>query len=267
MICPKCKKTVGEKDAVCRNCGIALKEPKKRPDFKKLFQKKPKSHGAPLKTVNGKMGAFVQSIKENKLKVTVIASAAVLVIVLLIILIAHLSVGEGEKTALKFAECIGSELNEAENDTGIHMKEDSAFRGVNNALTFDYIRESESKTTIDDIAYPEWAVTVDLDKDNKIEKVTYTDLESLKDDSRGKKKDKYISLDKFDKGAKFNTVSDEINMDPYSITYKNENTTYVYKYYYATDSGDAQPIVLSVTFDEDNKFLYDSVKQVYPENM
>lgn len=267
MICPKCKKTVGENDAVCRNCGIALKEQKSKFDFKKLFKKKPKSSGPQLKTVNGKMGTVVQTVKENKLKVAAMGLALLLIIILVIVLVVHLSVGEGKKASLKFAECIGRELTEAEKDTGIHLKENSDFKGINNALAFDYIYESKDKVTVDDIAYPEWSVTVDLDKDNKIESVKYTDLKSIKDDSRGNKKDKYISLDRFDKGAKFNTISDEVDMDPYSITYKDENTTYVYKYYYMTESGDAQPIILSVTFDKDNKYLYDSVKQVYPQNM
>ena len=31
MVCPKCQKTVGENDAVCSNCGIALKD--KKPKF------------------------------------------------------------------------------------------------------------------------------------------------------------------------------------------------------------------------------------------
>ena len=45
------------------------------------------------------------------------------------------------------------------------------------------------------------------------------------------------------------------------------NTTYTYKYYYMTDYGDAQTVILTATFDEDDKFLYDSSEVVYPMNM
>ena len=260
MVCPKCKKTVGENDAVCRNCGVALKEPKKKPDVKSFFDKKKK---APEDKLN-------ISTKKNTTKILRIAMAAaavLLIVILIIVLVVHLSSGKGNKIAMQTAEYIGDTLPHAEEGTGYHFKSDSAFRGFNQAVAFDEVYEPESETRVDDISYPEWSVTVNLNKSNKIESVVYTDFESVSKDSRGEKKNKSINLDKFDKGTKYSTVSDEIDLDPYSITYKDVSTTYVYKYYYMTDYGDAQPVVLSVTFDENDKLTYDSVEYIYPKNM
>lgn len=260
MICPKCQKTVGDKDAVCSNCGVALKEPRKKIDLKKFLKNRKKAAGENLKTVTNKT-----NIKKTRVIIT--AASVVLIIILIIVLIVHLSGNKGAKAADEFAECIGYTIQDSEDETGYHLKSDSAFRSINKILAFDGIYESEDEVRIDDISYPEWAVTVNLNQSNKIESVIYTDFKSVKNDSRGEKKDKLINLEKFDKGTKFNTVADEIDLDPYSISYKAENTTYVYKYYYMTDYGDAQTVVLSVTFDEDNKFLYESVEYVYPQNM
>lgn len=260
MVCPKCQKTVGDKDAVCSNCGIALKDQKAKQGIKEYIANRKKSASKNLKTVTK---------KTNMKKVRIIMSAVIasLILLLIIVIVINISGGKGNKAAGEFAEYIGHLSADAEKETGYHLKSDSAFRIINKTIAFDGIYEAEEEVRIDDISYPEWAVTVNLNQSKKIESVVYTDFELIKKDSRGQKKDKIINLEKFDKGAKYNTVVDEIDLDPYSITYKNENTTYVYKYYYMTDYDDAQTVVLSVTFDEDNKFLYDSAEYVYPQNM
>ena len=260
MICPKCQKTVGEDDAVCSNCGVALKDSKKKLNVKKFFENRKKAARENLKTVTNKNNV-------KKTRVVMAAAVVLIVVVLIIALVIHFSGNKGNKIAAEFAECISYTSAQAQDETGYHLKGDSAFRIINKAVSFDGIYESEEEVRIDDISYPEWAVTVNMNQSNKIESVVYTDFESIKKDSRGEEKDKLINLEKFDKGTKFSTVSDEIDMDPYSITYKAENITYVYKYYYMTDYGDAQTVVLSVTFDEDNEFLYESAEFVYPQNM
>lgn len=267
MECPKCKKTVGENDAVCRNCGIALKEPKrKKLNVKKMFDNKKKS-SSNLKTVQGRKGIVRQRINENKLKVALFVVALVLIIVLLIVFISHISGEKGNKAALELKEYLGNTVSNAQSDSDIHLKDSSSFRGINTALAFDFVYESEDEIKINDIAYPEWAVTVSLNKNEKIESVTYTDFTSIEEDMRGEKKDRALNLDKFDKGAKYNTVTDEIDCDPYSITYKEDLTSYRYKYYYTVDNGDAQQVILTAVFDSDNKFLYYSSELVYPQNL
>lgn len=268
MECPKCRKTVGENDAVCRNCGIALKEPKRKMfNIKKITDRKKYKNHSDLKTVDGKKGLVRQKANENKLKLVLVAVSLILILVLIILLVSHISGDKGNKTALELKEYIGRSVSNAETDVEIHLKDESAFRGVNTALAFDYVYEAEEELEINDITYPEWTVTVILDKSEKIESVVYTDFTTVEDDLRGDKKEKSVSLDKFDKGAKYNTVTDEIDCDPYRITYNKENTSYMYKYYYITDNGDAQQVVLNVVFDDENKFLYYSSELVYPENM
>ncbi|MDE6149410.1 MAG: hypothetical protein K2F81_04870 [Ruminococcus sp.] len=268
MECPKCKKTVGENDAVCRNCGIALKEPKRKKfNVKRLVNRKKMQASSDLKTVEGRKGLVRQKINENRLKLVLFIISIILIIVLVIVLISHISGEKGNKIALELIEYSGKSVSDAETDVGIHLKDGSSYRGVNTALKFDYVFESEDEVRINDITYPEWAVTVLLDKNEKIESVVYTDFKSVEDDLRGDKKDKDINLDKFDKGAKYSTVTDEIDCDPYSITYKKDNTSYLYKYYYMTDNGDAQQVIINVAFDDENKFLYYSSELVYPENM
>ena len=41
----------------------------------------------------------------------------------------------------------------------------------------------------------------------------------------------------------------------------------MYKYYYKTDNGDAQQVIVYAVFDDEDKFLYYSSELVYPENM
>ncbi|MBQ9374771.1 MAG: hypothetical protein IJU04_00335 [Ruminococcus sp.] len=267
MECPKCKKTVGENDAVCRNCGIALRETKKkRFDIKKIINNKSKNR-SDLETTKGRKRVVRNKTDENKLKLLLAGLSVLLIVLLIILLIVHISSGKGNKAALELVEYIGQHVSDAETDTGIHLKDESAFRGVNTALTFDYIYESEDEVEINDITYPEWAVTVVLNKNEKIDSVVYTDFTTVEDDLRGDEKDKSVSLDKFDKGAKYNTVIDEIDCDPYRITYNKENTSYMFKYYYTAENGDAQQVLLTAVFDDEDKFLYYSSELVYPENM
>ncbi len=265
MECPKCRKTVGENDAVCRNCGIALKEPKRKKfDIKRFANNKRKSD---LKTVDGKKGLMRIKLNENRIKVILAGVLVILILVLLFVLISHISGDKGNKTAQEFKEYIGRPVSVAEKDIAVHLKDESAFRGVNTALSFDYIYESEDEIEINNITYPEWTVTINIDKNEKIKNVVYTDFKTVEDDLRGYEKDKNISLDKFDKGAKYNTVTEEIDCDPYKITYNKDNTSYMYKYYYKTDNGDAQQVIVYAVFDDEDKFLYYSSELVYPENM
>ena len=259
MECPKCHKNVSGDDAVCSNCGVPLKETKKK-NFKGFFREKKKEAESGLNSVKqkalGKKAKFIYAI--------VVALILVLLVVLIVI---HFSGEKGNKIASEYAEYIGGNVAYAEKETGINLKGDSAFRCLNSAMSFDEIYECEDDIVVDDISFPKWAVTVNLNDDKKIDNVVYTDFTQIKNDLRGEKKDKLISLEKFDKGTKYNTVFDEIDLEPYSITYEKKTVTYIYKYYYMTDYGDAQSVILSVTFDDDNKYLYSSEDMIYPDNL
>lgn len=269
--CPKCKKTVGEHDAVCRNCGIALKENTARKHSKGLLGRKnsDKNEIVVLETKERKKKRFgvVNSKTEKNLKIFFLAAAFILIVVLVWILILQLSGDKGKKTAAEAAEFIGSPITSAEKELEIHFKDDSSFGIINNSLSFDYIYESDESLKIDDISYPEWSVMVIKDSSNDIESVIFTDYNLLKKDSRGEKVEKRINLDKFEKDDKFSSVSDEIDLDPFKITYTDDAVSYLYKYHYTDATGDDQSVLLTAVFDKKNRFLYYTSVDVYPQNM
>ena len=51
----------------------------------------------------------------------------------------------------------------------------------------------------------------------------------------------------------------------YGIVWSKDTKNYIYRYWYDNDAGDKQPVVLNVTFDTDNKYLYYSSTLIYPE--
>lgn len=269
--CPKCKKTVGENDAVCRNCGVALKENTVRKRSKGLLgrRKSDKYEIAVLETTEHKKKRFgvVDSKTEKKLKIIFLAVACILIVVLIWILILQLSGNKGKKMAAEAAEFIGSSITTAEKELEIHFKDDSSFGIINNSLSFDYIYESDESLKIDDITYPEWSVMITKDSSESIESVIFTDYAILKKDSRGEKLDKRINLDKFEKGDKYSSVSDEFDFDPFKITYTDDAVSYLYKYHYTDPTGDAQSVLLNIVFDKQNKFLYYTSVDIYPQNM
>ena len=50
------------------------------------------------------------------------------------------------------------------------------FQGVNNALNFDYIIESDDSVNVDGINYPEWAALVTVDDEERIQTVKYSNF-------------------------------------------------------------------------------------------
>ena len=56
-----------------------------------------------------------------------------------------------------------------------------------------------------------------------------------------------------------------IDLEYYGIVLSKDTKNYIYRYWYENDAGDDQPVVLNVTFDTDNKYLYYSSTLIYPE--
>ena len=110
-------------------------------------------------------------------------------------------------------------------------------------------------------------VLIVTDKKQKIQSVKYCDFKLLKKNIKGVECEKLINLDKFDKGASYDKVEDAIDIDPYSVTYSSDLVTYRYRYWYDSDTGDEQQVILDVSFDGENKFLYYTSTLVYPENL
>ena len=127
------------------------------------------------------------------------------------------------------------------------------------------IMESDDSVNVDGINYPEWAALVTVDDKERIQTVKYSDFKVLKSNANGEEKSKAINLDKFEQGEKWNSLSDAIDLEYYSILWAKDTKTYVYRYWYENDAGDRQPVVLNVTFDTDNKYLYYTSTLIYPE--
>lgn len=282
MECPKCHKPVGDNDAVCKNCGLVLKADDARAK-KSLFSPKKSSErkkekaelsflkgGTASRVLSGGGEAAAVSGDKGlgfKLKLFGIALGAIALIVLIIVIIVNVMSKGGEKTAEKLSDYINKPVTAAEDKLEIHLKEESDFDGVNNAFAFDYIYEADDDVKVDEVKYPEWAITVKVDDDNDITSVTYSNIALLEKNYKGIKTDGKISIDNYDEGDKLSKVLDGIGLDPYSVTYQILGKTYVFKYYYHTDNGDSRRVILTAVFDPDDKLEYITSTDVFPNDM
>ena len=275
MDCPKCHKPVGENDAVCKNCGLVLREEAAKPKKAGLLgkrsseRKKDKtelSFVRPVKRDGGELSAPGRTAFD-KIRLGIIALIVIAVAVVVIVIILHFVSSGGEKTAEKLSEYINKPMSIAEDKVEIHLKEESAFDGVNNAVKFDYIYEADDDVKIDDVKYPEWSVGVNVDEDDDITSVTYTDFTVLEKNHKGIKRDGLINKDDFESGDKLKNVLSEIGLDAYSITYQIIGKTYVFKYYYTLDNGDARAVILTAVFDDDDRLDYVTSRFVFPSDM
>lgn len=268
MDCPKCGKKIGDKDNVCTNCGVVIRENAENTKLStKLFNKKNKKKN-PLETSKlGKTEKLRSKFGMKHLKILIGVIVAALIVLLIITLVVSIASGKGKKLANKTSEYVGKSVAVAESKLDVKFKDKSAYAGLNKALEFDYVEESEDSVKVDGVTYPEWAVLIKVDKKQYINTVKYCDFKLLKKNIKGIECDKLINLDKFDKGTSLDKVLDAVDIDPYSISYANDLVTYRFRYWFDSDTGDEQQVVLDVSFDGDNKFLYYSSNLVYPENL
>lgn len=256
MNCPKCGKPVGDHDAICPNCGTELFIDTALAD--KIFSRS----SAPLiedKTEKDKKKHKLPDIKKH-LKLILIAAAVIVVIVLAVIIIVSVTSNKGEKIAEKTSDFIGADFDVAEKKLDAKFKQESAYKGLSNVIDYDRVAESDGSVKVDGVTYPEWAALVKLDDEGRIITVKYADFESLKDDIKGYKKEHIVNLDKFDVGSSRSSIEKELDMDFYSVTFSKDGAAYVYRYWYENDSGDVQPVVLTVNFDNDGDYTsYSSV--------
>lgn len=274
MECPKCRKTVSEYDYECPYCGVKIKQrPEKKP---KRVRAKAADSGERVKR-----GLFMRKKPpmppppdaERKkggsgLKIAALIICGVLIVIIIVAVAVSLAGSKGEKYAESAAEYIGSGLSTIESKTDMHFLDESKYSGVNSAVAFDYVLESDKSTSVWGVEYPEWAVFLKMSSADFVTDVTYTDFSVVHKDIRGVKHKELIDLDSFDENAKQAKVMNYIDIDPYSICYSQSGrVTYTYKYYYKLDNGDEQAAVLRVVFNEDGKFKYSTTELVYPDNM
>ncbi|MBR4622477.1 MAG: zinc ribbon domain-containing protein [Ruminococcus sp.] len=265
MNCPKCNESVSKDDNICRNCGTVLRSAKKNKKGLLAIGTSKKESSPKITVIDRKSGeARADAKKWTYMRYGLIGGVILLIVILIIILVVHVASGKGKKTAKNLAEYIGSRVTNAEKDLDIHLKDNSEFAVINKMDTFDYIIESEDKIEIDDTSFPEWTVSVLKTDSEKIEQVIYTDYRVLKSDSRGEKLDKRIDLDKYDKQTKISTILDDIDFDPFRITYDVSFTKYEFRYYYKLDNGDMQSVILCVSADSNDKFIFYTSEDIYP---
>lgn len=217
-----------------------------------------------------KKESFLKRLFSSKLAVAITATAAVILIILVIILtIMHFSSSKGSRLASDLSDYLGEKTRTAEQELDISLKEESDYSGINKAVKFDRIYESDETVQAAGVTYPKWAIFINVDTDtDEIVTVRYADLTVIEKDLNGfERKGGEVNLDRFDKDDSFGTISDEINVEPYSVTYTIWGKRYVYKYWYTTENNDRQAVLLRVDFNKKNKFLEYKSELLYPENL
>lgn len=292
MVCPKCNKTVSSEDYNCIYCGTRLKSCPtgdkrsvfgKKKDKEKSGKTKTKSGGRSSKKALPVKDAVILSTDEptraeknignignigNRMRLVAICVLATIVIILIIMLVRSLSVRKGERYAEIASDYIGRSVAELNQKGELFYADNSDYYGVNTAVKFDSITESDKSVVVQGVKYPAWAVCLKLSSAKFITDVTYTDFSQLKKDIRGTKSDALIDLERFHDGDKQSAVLKEIDIRPYSINFSQSGlTTYTYKYYYKRDNNDEQAVILRVVFTEKGVYKYSSTELLIPADM
>ncbi len=268
MECPKCRKQFNGEQAVCPYCGTRVKSESGK--IKRV--KKRRKNKLSVSATDGERLVGVSEKHGKKPAKALILTAVIACILIVIILIAVIASSLFSSKGIKYAESsskyIGYSLSALESGEDMHYKDESDCFGVNSAVSFDYVLESDSRIKADGISYPSWAVFLKISDAKFISEVTYTDFTQVKKDMRGEKHGSLVNLDSFSEGAKQSAVLKKIDMNPYSITYSQKGLViYTYKYYYTRDNGDEQQVILRVAFSEKGKYKYSSTELIYPSNM
>lgn len=282
MECPKCHKAVSPSDKVCPNCRTRLKSDddiyaarrKRISDKNKaidvtpskgdkggLSKKKGSEGGAAVKK-----GAFSQ-FSEGKLKLIAAVGVVVLLIVLIIVIVKSISGSKGERQAKKVSEYIGIAPEAAESKLDVEFKKKSAYNVLNNAVDFDFVIESDEDQSVEGITYPKWAIFIKKSKKNNIKSVRYVDFTTVEDGLNGEKKDKLVNLDKYSEGSNVEAITDVLGEDVYATTYTKDSIVYTYRYWFKSDKGDRQPVILDVIADTDGNYVSYESRYVYPSNI
>lgn len=248
MKCPNCGKSVDDHAKICPFCGEDIFIDTKLAE--KIFKKSepPVSEGVkPPKRRKLKLDI-------HNIKLIAIVVLSLLIIVLVVVLIFQSLSSKGEKYAKKAADFIGADFEIASKKMDFKIKQESGYKGLTTVIDYDYIAESDDDVRIDGVNYPEWAVIFITDEDDRITEVRYCDFKGIKSDIKGVKKDHTVNLDKFNAGTDKSVIDKELDMDYYSVSYTADGEAYIYRYWYENDSGDEQPVVLTVYYDSSGKF-------------
>lgn len=277
--CPKCLKNVSENDTECPCCGTPLRAGHEEKN-KKIKKKKTPENSLPCnispagdtlkKNADTKNSGVKAGIRPMViLKISVCIIFIILILTLIIVAVKAFRSSEGERIAESAAEYIGKDIKTLNNADGdMYFSDNSDHYGVNSAISYDYVMESEKTVRAGGVTYPVWAVFIEVNDNNYVSGVTYTDFSIVEDDMRGKKNGGLIDLGSFSDGDKQSSVTKYIDLNPYSVSYSESGiVTYAYKYYYERENGDEQAVILRASFTSDGKYKYYTSELVYPGNM
>lgn len=219
MKCPGCKSIVSENDKVCHACGYdltgSISEIKDEKNLKNKNQKK------------------LDKIKQNKqFRLILIIAAAVVVILIILIIMLSLASSKGLRKSEKLAKKIGQPISKAADYAGIEFSPESDFAGLSMITDSQYIYESDKKVKINGVNMPKWAVIVEEDIYGNLSEVKYYDFRVLEDDINGFKKKTRLDYSSIQPGTSEKAADKLVDMDPYIVSFTNENISKTYKYYY-----------------------------------
>ena len=246
MTCPRCKSDIPDNTEKCEICGKKIKKCKALSKFKD--KKKPRSE---KKTIS----------RQTKLKILTAAIVTLALVIVIVFIINKVDNNTGINLSEDIKEYIDSPVKTAINETDAYFADESDFDAVNFLTDFDYVIEDDKDVQIDGVSYPVWAIFVSVNDDDEITSVTYTDFKVLKKNDKGIKTDKEINLDKFTSGEKYRKLANEIDINPFSITYENSKVIYTYKYYFENDFHDEQAMSLEVVYSVDDMTYVYSTSQ------
>ena len=253
MKCPTCGKNVGDHDAICPHCGSEMFIDTKLAEklFKKNEEPMPDDDMSEKKK---KAGIKLKKPKLHDLKLIAIVVLSLLIIILVVVLVLQSIGAKGEKYAKKASAFIGTDYEKASKKLDFKIKQESGYKGLTAVIDYNYVAESDDDVRIDGVNYPEWAVLFTTDEKDRISEVRYCDFKGIKSDIKGVRKEHTVNLDKFNQGTDKSVIDKELDMDAYSVSYTADGQAYIYRYWYENDSGDEQPVVLTVYYDNDGKF-------------
>lgn len=246
MICPKCKANNSAEERFCIKCGCRLVP---------IVEEKPKD----------KETEPWFKIKNKKIAAIGVGIIALIIVVLILIIVIEFSKSESEEMALFLSKGIGHDVSDVMKLDSVRLEEKSTYSGVTDYIKFDYIAESDKSVTADGVILPEWLICVMTEKD-KVSSVILYDFTVMKDTYKGEKTDGEIKLSSFSSGDSFSKIKNAVNVSPYSIEYKSDQTVYTYKYYYTDTAGNDQARALTVNV-SDNDYISSQTKTVYPAGL
>ena len=233
MICPKCKTNNSSDEKFCINCGAELVVP-----------------NSVKKEDNDPQNIWFKS-KNKKAMIIGVCIIAIIVIVLIAVLIIEFSKSESEQKAQILSKTIGHSTDEVLKLSDLNLSDKSTYSGVSDYIKFSYICESSDTVKADGVVMPKWLITVMADND-KVSSVVHYDFTVMEESYKGIETDGEIN---------------EIDIDPYTVEYKGDDTeVYTYKYYFLDTAENEQARALTVEV-KDGEYISSKVKTVYPAGL